>query len=78
MRLLRSAKPTPVTRGGDNMFWYSKDQVFNQPRTIFQCLLHTTNCADGHPENSLMVRIRVISDTGVRMKSVRESVLHVI
>lgn len=54
-RLLRSAKPTPVTRGDStNTFWYSKDQVFNQPRTVFQCLLHTTNCADGHPENSLM------------------------
>jgi hypothetical protein len=53
MRLLRSAQPTPITRGGD-AFWYSKDQVFNQPRTVFQCLLHTTNCADGHPENSLM------------------------
>lgn len=56
MRVLRSAKPTPITRGGDstNTLWYSKDQVFDQPRTIFQCLLHTTSCADGHPENSLL------------------------
>lgn len=50
-RLLRSANPVPITRDhsavpsskGD-VVWHSRDEVFSQPRSIFQCLLHTANC----------------------------------
>ena len=31
------------TKNGD-VVWYSKDEVFSQPRSVFQCLLHTANC----------------------------------
>lgn len=57
-RLLRSPPPVRVSSAGDvdggDAIWFSKDEVFSQPRSVFQCLLHTANCADGHPENSLL------------------------
>ena len=37
--------------------WLSQDAVFNQPKTVFQLLLHTdrdNEIADGHPANSLI------------------------
>lgn len=54
-RLLRSKPPVAIRRlvGGKNaakttaqgdVVWFSKDEVFSQPRSVFQCLLHTTNC----------------------------------
>ena len=41
----------------DQHVWLSKDIVFNQPKTVFQMLLHTdrdNDIADGHPANSLI------------------------
>ena len=56
--VLRSTPPVRVSTAGDtdkgDAIWFSKDEVFRQPRSVFQCLLHTANCADGHPENSLL------------------------
>jgi secreted Zn-dependent insulinase-like peptidase len=54
-RVLRSKQPVAIRKliDGENaakstaqgdVVWYSKDEVFSQPRSVFQCLLHTTNC----------------------------------
>ena len=54
VRTLRSARPvaisnlaaglSPTTSIAGDVIWHSMDEVFNQPRSIFQCLLHTANC----------------------------------
>lgn len=54
VRTLRSARPvaisnlaaglSPTTNIAGDVIWHSRDEVFNQPRSIFQCLLHTANC----------------------------------
>ena len=54
-RLLRSKPPVAIrklvdgknadkTTAQGDVIWFSKDEVFSQPRSVFQCLLHTTNC----------------------------------
>jgi secreted Zn-dependent insulinase-like peptidase len=54
VRTLRSARPvaisnlaaglSPTSSIAGDIIWHSRDVVFNQPRSIFQCLLHTANC----------------------------------
>ena len=44
----------------DLKVWLSNDEVFNQPKTVFQLLLHTdkdNEIADGHPANSLITSV---------------------
>ena len=38
-------------------FWHSMDEVFQQPKATVYYLLHTSECADGNPINSLIASI---------------------